>query len=65
MELEPTLNVVITEASAGLGRAMAREFGKANARVRLISRDLPALETTAAEVESLGGNSCYLRCGRD
>jgi hypothetical protein len=44
---------------------MAREFGKANARVGLISRDLPALETTAAEVESLGGNSSYLRCGRE
>ena len=55
--MEPTLNVVITGASAGLGRAMAREFGKANARVGLISRDLPALEATAAEVESLGGTA--------
>ncbi len=55
--MEPTLNVVITGASAGLGRAMAREFGKANARVGLISRDLAALEATAAEVESLGGTA--------
>jgi NAD(P)-dependent dehydrogenase (short-subunit alcohol dehydrogenase family) len=36
---------------------MAREFGKANARVGLISRDLPALEATAAEVGSLGGTA--------
>ena len=55
--MEAALNVVITGASAGLGRAMAREFGKANARVGLISRDLPALEATAAEVESLGGTA--------
>ena len=55
--MEPTLNIVITGASAGLGRAMAREFGKANARVGLISRDLPALEATAAEVEGLGGTA--------
>jgi NAD(P)-dependent dehydrogenase (short-subunit alcohol dehydrogenase family) len=53
--MQPTLNVVITGASAGLGRAIAHEFGKAAARVGLISRDLPALEATAAEVESVGG----------
>jgi NAD(P)-dependent dehydrogenase (short-subunit alcohol dehydrogenase family) len=50
-----TLNVVITGASAGLGRAVAHEFGKQGARVGLISRDLPALEATAKEVEQLGG----------
>jgi NAD(P)-dependent dehydrogenase (short-subunit alcohol dehydrogenase family) len=50
-----TLNVVITGASAGLGRAIAHEFGKTGARVGLISRDLPALDATAAEVERLGG----------
>jgi NAD(P)-dependent dehydrogenase (short-subunit alcohol dehydrogenase family) len=49
--------VVVTGASAGLGRAIAHEFGKAGARVGLISRDLPALEATAAEVEKLGGTS--------
>jgi len=48
-------NVVITGASAGLGRAIAYEFGETGARVGLISRDLPALEATAAEVEKLGG----------
>ena len=52
-----TLNVVITGASAGLGRAIAHEFGNAGARVGLISRDLPALDATAAEVERLGGTA--------
>jgi NAD(P)-dependent dehydrogenase (short-subunit alcohol dehydrogenase family) len=50
-----SLNVVVTGASAGLGRAMAHEFAKTGARVGLISRDLPALEATAAEVDKLGG----------
>jgi NAD(P)-dependent dehydrogenase (short-subunit alcohol dehydrogenase family) len=53
--MQPTLTVVITGASAGLGRAIAHEFAKVGARVGLISRDLPALEATAAEVERLGG----------
>jgi NAD(P)-dependent dehydrogenase (short-subunit alcohol dehydrogenase family) len=55
--MRDTLNVVITGSSAGLGRAIAHEFGKARARVGLISRDLTALEATAAEVESLGGTA--------
>ncbi|WP_035355979.1 SDR family oxidoreductase [Edaphobacter aggregans] len=53
--MQPNLTVVITGASAGLGRAIAHEFAKLGARVGLISRDLPALEATAAEVERLGG----------
>ncbi|MBT9330853.1 SDR family oxidoreductase [Paracidobacterium acidisoli] len=55
--MRPILNVVITGASAGLGRAIAHEFGKTGARVGLISRDLPALDATAAEVERLGGTA--------
>lgn len=53
--MQPALNVVITGASAGLGRAIAHEFGKTSARVGLISRDLPALEATAAEIGQAGG----------
>src|SRR5215472_11069765 len=49
--------VIVTGASAGLGRAIAHEFGRAGARVGLISRDLPALEATAVEVENLGGTA--------
>ena len=53
---QPT-TVVITGASAGLGRAIAHEFGKTGARVGLISRDRAALDATAAEVEKLGGTA--------
>ncbi|MGA8727871.1 MAG: SDR family oxidoreductase [Terracidiphilus sp.] len=55
--MQPNLTVVITGASAGLGRAIAHEFAKTGARVGVISRDLPALEATAAEVERLGGTA--------
>jgi len=55
--MQQTLNVVITGASAGLGRAIAHEFGRAGARVGLVSRDLSALDATAAEVERLGGRA--------
>lgn len=55
--MKPNLTVVITGASAGLGRAIAHEFGKTGARVGLISRDLSALEATAGEVERLGGTA--------
>src|ERR1700751_719946 len=51
------LNIVITGASAGLGRAIAHEIGKTGARVGLISRDLPAVEETAEEVERFGGTA--------
>jgi NAD(P)-dependent dehydrogenase (short-subunit alcohol dehydrogenase family) len=55
MKLPPI--VVITGASAGLGRAIAQEFAKTGARVGLISRDHAALEATAAEVRQLGGTA--------
>jgi NAD(P)-dependent dehydrogenase (short-subunit alcohol dehydrogenase family) len=55
--VQPNFNVVITGASAGLGRATANEFVKRGARVGLISRDLPALERMAAEFERLGGTA--------
>jgi NAD(P)-dependent dehydrogenase (short-subunit alcohol dehydrogenase family) len=55
--MSDAVTVVITGASAGLGRAIAHEFGKAGARVGLISRDHTALNATAAEVERLGGNA--------
>ncbi|MFN3661581.1 SDR family oxidoreductase [Yoonia sp.] len=46
--------VVITGASAGVGRATAHAFAKAGAKVALIARDAAALERTKAEVESFG-----------
>ncbi len=53
--MKQALTVVITGASAGLGRAIAHEFGNAGARVGLMSRDQAALDAAAAEVEQLGG----------
>lgn len=51
------ITAVVTGASAGLGRAIAHEFGKKGAKVALLSRDAEALEATAREVESLGGSA--------
>jgi short-subunit dehydrogenase len=47
--------VVITGASAGVGRAIAHQFARAGWRMGLIARDLAALEQVRAEVEKLGG----------
>ena len=55
--MEPIFTVVVTGASAGLGRAIAQEFAKTGARVGLISRDQAALNATAAEVKKLGGTA--------
>jgi NAD(P)-dependent dehydrogenase (short-subunit alcohol dehydrogenase family) len=49
--------IVITGASAGVGRATARRFARAGARVGLIARDAAALEETKAEIELVGGTA--------
>ncbi len=52
--------VVITGASAGVGRATALRFARAGARLALIARDREPLEETAAEVAALGGSArCF------
>ena len=55
--MDQSLTVIVTGASAGLGRAIAHEFGKKGARVGLISRDREALDATANEVRELGGTA--------
>ena len=52
--------VVITGASAGLGRTIARAFGKEGAHVALIARGRDGLEATRREVESLGGKALVI-----
>ncbi len=52
--------VVITGASAGVGRATAREFGRRGARVGLLARGEEGLEATRYEIEVLGGEALVL-----
>src|SRR5438067_8424469 len=49
--------VVITGASAGVGRATVRAFARRGARLGLIARGLDGLEAARAEVEQLGGSA--------
>ncbi|MGQ9369727.1 SDR family oxidoreductase [Azospirillum sp. ST 5-10] len=58
MRANPT--VVITGASAGVGRATAHAFARRGASVGLLARDVGALRDTAHEVERLGGRALAL-----
>jgi NAD(P)-dependent dehydrogenase (short-subunit alcohol dehydrogenase family) len=49
--------VVITGASAGIGRATAIEFGKHGWRVALLARDIDGLEGARKDVERVGGQA--------
>jgi short-subunit dehydrogenase len=49
--------VVVTGASSGVGRAVARAFGARGARVALIARNRDALQNAAMEIESAGGEA--------
>src|SRR5947207_10129576 len=49
--------VVITGASAGLGRAAAREFARHGAKIGLLARGLDGLEAAKREGEDLGGTA--------
>ncbi len=52
--------VVVTGASAGVGRAVARAFGDQGAKVGLIARTREALEDAAREIEQAGGEALVL-----
>jgi short-subunit dehydrogenase len=49
--------VVVTGASAGLGRSIAREFAKQNADLSLIARGIEGLEAAKKEVEKAGSKA--------
>jgi len=49
--------VVITGASAGIGRATVAEFAKAGAHIGLLARGTKGLEAARREVEAVGGKA--------
>lgn len=52
--------VLITGASAGVGRATAIAFGRVGARVALLARGRGGLEATRRDVEAAGGRALVL-----
>ncbi len=54
--------VVITGASAGVGRATARAFAKRGAKLALLARGRMGLEQAKLEVERLGGEALIISC---
>lgn len=52
--------VVVTGASAGVGRAIVRAFAAEGAHIGLIARDRDRLEAARREVEELGGKALVL-----
>ncbi|MGI8962177.1 MAG: SDR family oxidoreductase [Bryobacteraceae bacterium] len=52
--------VVVTGATAGVGRAVVTEFARQGAHIGLIARGKKGLEATQREVEELGGKALML-----
>ena len=52
--------VMITGASAGVGRATAQAFGRRGARIGLLARSKERLEVAGREIELLGGRALVL-----
>jgi 3-oxoacyl-[acyl-carrier protein] reductase len=50
-------SVIVTGASKGIGRGIARRFGVAGCRVLVVSRGLAEAETVAAEIVAAGGTA--------
>jgi len=53
--------VVVTGATAGVGRAVVKEFASQGASIGLIARGMDRLEATKREVEELGGKALILQ----
>ncbi len=52
--------VVITGASAGVGRAAARKFARHGARIGLLARGTDGLKAARREVEELGSEALVI-----
>lgn len=61
-EKRPPRIVVVTGASAGVGRAIARAFARCRWSVALLARGDAGLEGARRDVESLGGRALVCRC---
>jgi NAD(P)-dependent dehydrogenase (short-subunit alcohol dehydrogenase family) len=53
--------VVITGATAGVGRATAREFARRGARIALLARNSERLKAAHSEITELGGEALDIR----
>lgn len=53
--------VVVTGASAGLGRAIVREFAREGAKIGLIARGEDGLKGAKRDVEAMGGEALILQ----
>lgn len=58
----PPRTIVITGASAGLGRAVVRRLARDGHRIGLVARGRAGLEAAAAEVRAAGGEALVLPC---
>jgi NADP-dependent 3-hydroxy acid dehydrogenase YdfG len=58
---KPPEVVVITGASAGVGRATVREFAERGAHIGLLARGKDGLEAAGAEVEAAGGKALAIQ----
>src|SRR3954468_10170014 len=54
--------VVVSGASAGIGRAVARRFGQERWRVALIARGVDGLEAARREIDTMGGEAMVIPC---
>jgi short-subunit dehydrogenase len=54
--------VLVTGASAGVGRAVARAFGDRGASVALLARGADGLGAAAKDVDAAGGRGLAIRC---
>lgn len=56
---QPSRTIIVTGASAGVGRAIAHRFARAHDRIGLIARDEEALKEVQRELRAMGAEAEY------